>query len=53
MIGVGGNCSAPLGMQDGRITDAQLTATSSYEPNLGKLFEPTLLLLPYQNFLIN
>lgn len=33
-IGVSRNCSAPLGMEDGRIGDDQISATSSYEPNL-------------------
>ena len=28
------NCSAPLGLADGRIRDAQLTASSSYQENL-------------------
>ena len=35
------DCSAPLGMQDGRITDSQITASSfyskSYKPNCGRL----------------
>jgi hypothetical protein len=36
LAGVGGNCSFPLGLQDGRILDSQLTASSSYEQSLGK-----------------
>ena len=33
-IGISRNCSRPLGMQDGRILDSQLSSSSSYEPNL-------------------
>ena len=28
------NCSQPLGMEDGRITDSQITASSSYQETL-------------------
>ena len=28
------NCSLPLGMQDGRISDSQITASSSYQETL-------------------
>ena len=28
------NCSSPLGMEDGRIADSQITASSSYQESL-------------------
>eukprot|EP00092_Neocalanus_flemingeri_P009618 GFUD01010354.1.p1 GENE.GFUD01010354.1~~GFUD01010354.1.p1 ORF type:complete len:424 (+),score=128.92 GFUD01010354.1:116-1387(+) len=33
-IKVSPNCSQPLGMEDGRISDSQITASSSYQDNL-------------------
>ena len=30
----GENCSEPLGMEDGRILDSQISASSSYQENL-------------------
>ena len=33
-ISVTEHCSAPLGMEDGRIKDYQLNASSSYQPKL-------------------
>ena len=30
----GENCSEPLGMEDGRISDSQISASSSYQENL-------------------
>ena len=33
-IKVSPNCSQPLGMEDGRISDSQITASSSYQETL-------------------
>ena len=30
---IAGNCNAPLGMEDGRITDDQISASTSYDEN--------------------
>ena len=41
------NCSQPLGMEDGRITDAQITASSSYQETLVGPEKETVIILCY------
>ena len=41
------NCSQPLGMEDGRISDAQITASSSYQETLVGPEKETVIILNY------
>ena len=43
------NCSQPLGMEDGAIRDAQITASSSYQETLVGPEKETVIILSYHS----
>ena len=43
------NCSQPLGMEDGAIRDAQITASSSYQETLVGPEKETVIILNYHS----